>query len=87
MARPAARRLLDLIKKRRRKALVGKLLPAPLQQRFGTLKKSSKSAQAGGGGGPQILGHDLNSPSSSLSLTCLIQDKDITLQGEIYFEQ
>ena len=32
------------MKKKRRKALVGKLLPAPLQQRFGTgtIKKNKK---------------------------------------------
>jgi hypothetical protein len=35
MAKPAARRLLDIIKKKRRKAMVTKLLPG----KFGTLTK------------------------------------------------
>ena len=35
MAKPAARRLIDIIKKKRRKAMVTKLLPG----KFGTLNK------------------------------------------------
>ncbi len=82
MARPAARRLLDLVKRKRRKALVGKLLPAPLQQRLtGSLKK-------GGGKGPSAIVDPLaSSPTSSLSpaqsLTCLIHDKDVALQDKL----
>jgi receptor protein-tyrosine kinase/activated CDC42 kinase 1 len=73
--RPAARRLLDLVKKKRRKALVGRLLP----QRFsGTLGGGGgrKGKKEGGGsfGGDAI---------SAQSLTCLIHAKDITLQGDL----
>ncbi|TRY70427.1 hypothetical protein TCAL_09298 [Tigriopus californicus] len=74
MARPAARRLMDLIKRRRRKMMVGRFLPGPLQQRFGTLKRSPKAAF------PDPLEAQ---PGSAVSLTCLIQDKDITLQGKL----
>lgn len=74
MARPAARRLMDLIKRRRRKMMVGRFLPGPLQQRFGTLKRSPKES---------ILDPLEAQPGSAVSLTCLIQDKDITLQGKL----
>ncbi len=75
MARPAARRLLDLIKRKRRKMLVGKLLPAPLQSKFGTLKKSKNL--------PSASSIDAGATASATSvLTCLIHDKDVTLQGK-----
>ena len=82
LARPAARRLLDLIKKKRRKALVGKLIPAPWQQRLGAVKKSPKPWGAGAGSTPGAAGTAAGSlAASSQSLTCLIHSKDITLQG------
>lgn len=52
--------------------MVGRFLPGPLQQRFGTLKRSPKES---------ILDPLEAQPGSAVSLTCLIQDKDITLQG------
>jgi hypothetical protein len=44
MAKPAARRLLDVIKKKRRKAMVSKLLPG----KFGTLNKKRSTAGTAG---------------------------------------
>ncbi len=88
MARPAARRLLDLIKKRRRKAMVGKLLPAPLQNRFGSLKGAAGKGSYGGAGasssGAPGMGQVGGAGAPAVAhqqLTCLIQAKDITLQG------
>ena len=67
MSKPAAKRLLDIIKRRRLKSKLIKFLPTV--GRFGTLKKSATAgeglaAAVGGGAGAALL-------------TCLIQDKDI----------
>ena len=70
MARPAARRLLDLMKKKRRKAMMGRFLPGPWQQKFGTAKKNKNFGEEGAIGA-----------INAQSLTCLIHNKDITLQG------
>jgi hypothetical protein len=43
MAKPAARRLLDVIKKKRRKAIVSKLIPG----RFGTINKKRSNGSQG----------------------------------------
>ncbi len=77
LARPAARRLLDLIRRKRRKALMGRLLPAPLQQRLtgNTLKNKAKSSSSS-----SLV---TNTTSSAQSLTCLIHDKDITLLDKL----
>ncbi len=78
MARPAARRLLDLIKRKRRKLLMGKLLPTPLQQRLGTLKKKGSSSSSSS---PTTAADSPGSPVQSL--TCLIHDKDVTLLDKL----
>ena len=75
MAKPAARRLLDLIKRKRRKAMVSKLLPVPLGGKLGMgagAQGRSKKGQA-----------NASSTSGSLALTCLIQQQDILLQGKL----
>ena len=66
MAKPAARRLLDVVKKKRRKQIVSKLLPVPLGK-LGTLtrKRTSQEHQA--------------SVQDPLALTCLVQAKDVAL--------
>ena len=75
LARPAARRLLDLIKKRKRRAIVGKFIPSPFQNRLssGTFKPSSASPSTS----------DCRKDMAYPSLTCLIQDKDVCLQGNV----
>ena len=76
MAKPAARRLLDVIKRKRRKAMVSKLLPANLGKfniGTGTANGRSKKAQSGAS----------STSGGSLSLTCLIQHQDIALQGKL----
>ena len=72
MAKPAARRLLDLVKKKRRKQIVSRLLPAPLGK-LGTLTR--KRAQSDN--------HHKNIHDSPLSLTCLIQAKDVALSDKL----
>ena len=64
MAKPAARRLLDVVKKKRRKQIVSKLLP---MGKLGTLtrKRQSQEHQA--------------TVQDPLALTCLIQAKDVAL--------
>ena len=82
LARPAARRLIDLIKKRRRRAIVDKFIPSPLQNRLsGTFK--SKSASTYSSNVSSLKDGIRNQPP--LSLTCLIQDKDICLQGKYHY--
>merc|ERR1719318_49089 len=49
MSKPAAKRLLDIIKRRRLKNKFTKFLPTV--GKFGTLKKSSSNTTSGGGGG------------------------------------
>ena len=74
MAKPAARRLLDLIKRKRRKAMVSKLLPSPLgklSMGTGTTGRNKKVPSGSSG------------TTGSLSLTCLIQHQDIALQGKL----
>ena len=74
MAKPAARRLLDLIKRKRRKAMVSKLLPTVGKFTIGTgTTGRNKKGQPGASGGT----------GGSLSLTCLIQHQDIALQGKL----
>lgn len=78
LARPAARRLIDLIKKRRRRAIMDKFIPSPLQSRLsGTFKSKSATTYSSKVGGQKDA--VCNQPPPSL--TCLIQDKDISLQG------
>lgn len=73
MARPAARRLLDLIKRRRRKALMGKFIPFyPLQQK---LQEKGAAGKKGGA--------NKDAQEETHSLTCLIHSKDINLQGNL----
>jgi len=79
MSKPAAKRLLDIIKRRRLKSKFTKFLPTV--GKFGTLKKSqssnnSDSAGVHGGGGGAVVGAD------PTALTCLIQDKDIKTRDE-----
>jgi len=81
MARPAARRLLDLVRRKRRKMLVGRLLPAPLQQRFvgGTIRRAQMAAERA----DAAAAADSQDGLPALhALTCLIHDKDVTLLGE-----
>ena len=68
MARPAARRLLDLVKKKRRKQIVSKLLPAPLGK-LGTLTRKRQEHK------PSV--------QDPLALTCLIQAKDVSLSDKL----
>ena len=79
MSKPAAKRLLDILKKRRLKSKFIKLLPSV--GKTGTLKKltnigggSDHGPGAGRGAGPGAGDH--------LALTCLIQDKDIKIRDE-----
>ena len=72
MAKPAARRLLDVVKKKRRKQIVSRLLPAPLGK-LGTLTRKRAPEQSF----PQ---HDATGP---LALTCLIQAKDVALSDKL----
>lgn len=72
MAKPAARRLLDLVKKKRRKQIVSRLLPAPLGK-LGTLTRKK--------GHSQLQGHD--AATGPLALTCLIQAKDVALSDKL----
>ena len=69
MARPAARRLLDLVKKKRRKQIVSKLLPAPFQGKLGTLTRKRQENKS--------------SMQDPLALTCLIQAKDVSLSDKL----
>ena len=78
LARPAARRLIDLVKKRRRRAIVDKFIPSPLQNRLsGTSKTKSACTPS------SIIGGLMDGVSHQTppSLTCLIQEKDVSLQG------
>ena len=70
MARPAARRLLDLVKKKRRKQIVSKLLPAPLGKLGGTLSRKRQEQKQ-------------SSVQDPLALTCLIQAKDVSLSDKL----
>merc|ERR1719228_509330 len=74
MSKPAAKRLLDIIKRRRLKNKFTKFLPTV--GKFGTLKKSSSSHNTDVGvgvhGGGAVVGG-----ADPTALTCLIQDKDI----------
>ena len=77
LARPAAKRLMDLIKKRRRRAIMDKFIPSPLQNRLSGTKSKSFSLYP-----PKIGGqNDEMNNQPSPALTCLIQDKDVALQG------
>jgi len=79
MSKPAAKRLLDIIKRRRLKNKFTKFLPTV--GKFGTLKKSSSSHNTDGGvgvhGGGAVVGG-----ADPTALTCLIQDKDIKTRDE-----
>jgi activated CDC42 kinase 1 len=68
MAKPAARRLLDLVKKKRRKAIVSKLFPAQLGKLSGTLSRKRQNAA-----------NNLDASTGPLALTCLVQAKDVAL--------
>ena len=61
MGKPAVRRLLEAVKKRRRKNILTKLIPASGKTHGTSSRKSSSTESAGGG----------------LSLTCLIHEKDV----------
>ena len=75
MSKPAAKRLLDIIKRKRFKSKLIKLLP-----KSGTLKKitnvGGNSEPGPGGHGVRVAGAD------HLALTCLIHDKDIKIRDE-----
>ena len=73
MARPAARRLLDVVKKKRRKAMMGKLIPARFTKQMGG-GKQQHALQQSQPNQPQLDTH---------ALTCLIHAKDITLQEKL----
>ena len=77
MAKPAARRLLDVIKKKRRKAIVQRLLPLGQKFAVGTLGRSKKPAVSSASG---VAGTSGEGP---LALTCLIQVKDIELREKL----
>lgn len=78
MSKPAAKRLLDIIKKRRLKSKFTKFLPTV--GKFGTLKKyhsSNTSENVGHGGCVGAV-----AVADPTALTCLIQDKDIKTRDE-----
>uniref|UniRef100_A0A0K2UWS3 non-specific protein-tyrosine kinase n=1 Tax=Lepeophtheirus salmonis TaxID=72036 RepID=A0A0K2UWS3_LEPSM len=89
MARPASRRLMESIKKKRRKMLISKFIPG--SRSFGAL--SSSGATGGGASSSlsnstRVKGDGAFSPtqegaSQSFPSSCIIQDKDISLQGEL----
>ena len=69
MAKPAARRLLDVVKKKRRKQIVSKLLPGNFGK-LGTLTRKRNQNHQDAATGP-------------LALTCLIQAKDVALSDKL----
>ena len=74
MSKPAAKRLLDIIRRKRFKSKFIKLLP-----KSGTLKKITNAgghSEPGGGQSVRVAGAD------HLALTCLIHDKDIKIRDE-----
>ena len=72
MAKPAARRLLDVVKKKRRKQIVSRLLPGNFGK-LGTLTRKSRNQNH----------QDSHSGSGPLALTCLIQAKDVALSDKL----
>ena len=71
MAKPAARRLLDMVKKKRRKQIVSRLLPMNIGSKLGgTLSRTKKS-------------QDQHEATGPLALTCLIQAKDVALSDKL----
>ena len=77
MSKPAAKRLLDIIKRKRFKSKFIKLLP-----KSGTLKKIT-NVGGGGGGQSELGGHGVRvAGADHLALTCLIHDKDIKIRDE-----
>ena len=68
MAKPAARRLLDMVKKKRRKQIVSRLLPMNIGK-LGTLTRKKHQEH-----------HEATGP---LALTCLIQAKDVALSDKL----
>ena len=64
MSKPAAKRLLDLVKRRRLRSRITRFLPVG---RLGSIKKSASTGAALGGGSPLSFGSDAH------GLTCLIQ--------------
>jgi len=80
MSKPAAKRLLDIIKRRRLKNKFTKFLPSV--GKFGTLKKSSSSNNSSDGVGGVLAGVGIVAGADPTALTCLIQDKDIKTRDE-----
>merc|ERR1719357_1019201 len=78
MSKPAAKRLLDIIKKRRLKNKFTKFLPSV--GKFGTMKKSTSGSASSVGSSEVSVG--LSSASDPTALTCLIQDKDIKTRDD-----
>merc|ERR1719167_1272807 len=77
MSKPAAKRLLDIIKRRRLKSKLTKFLPTV--GKFGTIKRSATSgAESSSGGGL----HPTSQAAGAALLTCLIQDKDIKTRDD-----
>ena len=75
MSKPAAKRLLDIIKRRRLKSKLTRFLPSV--GRNSTLKKSFNSKTASEAPSGVSKG-----PADHQALTCLIQDKDIKIRDE-----
>merc|ERR1719342_59547 len=75
MSKPAAKRLLDIIKKKRLKNKFIKFLPVG---KSGTIKK----ALSGGAGGGENLHTSGAAGADPLALTCLIQDKDMKIRDD-----
>ena len=69
MAKPAAKRLLDVVKKKRRKQIVSRLLPGNFGK-LGTLTRKKNQNHQDAATGP-------------LALTCLIQAKDVVLSDKL----
>ena len=75
MSKPAAKRLLDIIKRRRLKSKLTKFLPSV--SKSSTLKKSFSSKT-----GSEASHGSTKGPEDHIALTCLIQDKDIKIRDE-----
>ena len=76
MSKPAAKRLLDIIKRRRLKSKLTKFLPS-VGKTSATLRKSFNSKSTNESNYGMSKG-----PAEHLALTCLIQDKDIKIRDE-----
>merc|ERR1719220_3366616 len=68
MSKPAGKRLLDIIKRRRLKSKLTKFLPTV--GKFGTIKRSATSGAESSSGGL----HATSQAAGAALLTCLIQE-------------